>query len=59
MAKELNEDTAVQISIKTLAGIAVLLLVFFVVGLLYKEILPEAKNYHYLQTQRLLVWSMI
>ena len=44
MAKELNEDTAVQISIKTLAGIAVIMAAVISGWFVLQADITEAKN---------------
>ncbi len=44
MAKELNEDTTLQLSIKTLAGIAVLIFTLVGMWLTLQADITEAKN---------------
>ena len=44
MAKELNEDTAVQISIKTLAGIAIIMAAVISGWFVLQADITEAKN---------------
>ena len=58
MAKELSEETSFNISLKTLAGIAVL--IFTLVGMWFtlQNDIADAKELHFLQIPKLLVWSM-
>ena len=44
MAKELNEDTTLKLSIKTLAGIAVLIFTLVGMGFTLQADITEAKN---------------
>jgi hypothetical protein len=58
MAKELNEDTTLKLSIKTLAGIAIL--IFTIVGMWFalQADIDEA-NSLLLQIQKLPEWNTI
>ena len=59
MAKKIDEGTQITLDLKTIG-----ILLFFVatvVGMWFslKASIDEAKNYPYLQTQKLLGWSLI
>ena len=56
MAKELNEDTGFNVSIKTLLAIGFAMAT--ISGLLYKQILLRQKSYHYHLHKMLLGWSL-
>ena len=58
MAKELSEDTAVQLSIKTLGGIASLIAILVGMWFTLQADIAEAKELPLAQIQKLHEWSL-
>tara|TARA_R110000850_G_C9677820_1_gene437545 strand:+ start:314 stop:493 length:180 start_codon:yes stop_codon:yes gene_type:complete len=59
MAKELSEDTAVQLSLKTLGGIATLITILVGMWFTLQADIAEARECQLLQIQKLQEWSLI
>ena len=58
MAKELNEDTGFQVSIKTLIAIGFAMATIIGMWFALQADIAEAKNYQHHLIQRLHVWSL-